>query len=237
MRVLRALSALGLVAASVVACTLTLDTEGLTGGTPADSGFDTAACETGTCTNELLVVKQADLAPCGPSSTDVLGCRKKIHDLCVARNPCCSVGGFGPVEYPNATEATIVCLAGKAYTAPSTEVLGGACTTANLGSRTCDAAVHLAAKKRGFATGILQTVAADQTMTIVGIGAPDCYPNPGVPWGDLTKLDSKCTLATIESQACTSAVHRWCSSDIIALQTGFGPVVVATTDVVVICLY
>lgn len=233
---MRVLAALGLVAILVAACTLTIETSDLSGGAP-DTGPDTASCEAGTCFNELLVVKQTDLAPCGPSSTDALGCRQKIHDLCVARNPCCSVGGFGPVEYPNATEATIVCLAGKAYTAPSTEVLGGACTTANLGSRACDAAVHLAAKKRGFATGILQSVAADQTMTVVGIGAPDCYPNPGVPWGDITKLDAKCTLSTLESQACTTAVHRWCSSDLIALQTGFGPVAVATTDVTVICLY
>ena len=239
---MRALAALTAVVA-IAACTLTIDTENLTGG-DTDAGGDAKSdtpdaptCDGATCWSEAVVVKQADIAPCGSTSTDMLGCRRKIHDFCVAKNPCCFVGGFGPVEYPNATEATIVCLAGKVYTSPATEVLAPGCTVAGLGSRGCDAAIHTASKKRGHATAVLQTVGPDQTLTLVGLAPADTYANPGIPWGDLTKLEPKCTSSTADSQACTTAVHRWCSSDIVALLTGFGPVAIDTSGVTMMCLY
>ncbi len=204
-------------------CSLAVDTSDLAGGvaprtdsgvSPTDSSSDTgASCNPDNClADDSVVVKLADIAPCTAETTDKIGCRAKVSAACKAKNPCCFKGGYGPVAFPNAAEATILCFIEDTYNAPVSEILaaGSGCTASALASRACDNAVHASAKKRGDGTGILQTVTAD-TATVLGIEVAEEAPD--VTWAELAALDPGCaSMADAEKQACTNAVQLYCTS-------------------------
>jgi len=233
------------------ACSLTIDTKDLSGGERPDASGDGAVdtrpidtgdaepCDPSSCIADVVVVKLADITPCSKTAptSDRLACRKKIHDLCVARDSCCFQGGYGPVEFPNALEATVVCVHGEPYTAPATEITTSGCTAAGFGSRTCDEATHTAAKKRGYSTGIIMSVGTDSTVTILGLASADATPNVDTPWSELTALVPGCTATTVDSQDCTTAAHRYCTSDAIGTTAGWGPVSWNATASTLMCIY
>lgn len=235
-----------LVVALLCACSFAVDTSDLSGGnrpatdsgSPGDSSTDSATCNPEDCLSDVQTVPLADIAPCSATTTDKVGCRAKVAERCKAINPCCFHGGYGPVELPNATTATIVCLIDAAYDAPVTELTNenAKCLTSALASRECDVAAHASAKKRGHGTGILQK-SDGTTATLLGID------NGGVDvqtatWADLATHDPGCTLADVESFACTRAVQRFCTTgDNESNLGGYGPVLFSTTDATVVCLW
>ncbi len=227
-------------------CSLVTDTSDLAGGVrdggvdgaPADTSPPGDTCVPDECASDLHVVKLADIAPCSASTTDNLGCRGKIAAACKALNPCCYKGGYGPLDFPNAAEAAIYCLIEAPYTAPFSELTAanGSCVATAPASRECDRAAHLSSLKRGHSTAILQSVSGANALLIgqdTGVAT-----EVTATWGDLAKHDPGCTLATLESQACTTAVHRFClaqpDTDYLF---GYGPVAWTMTGATVACIW
>lgn len=225
---------------ATTACSFAVDTSDLSGGT-RDAGSDTKVSDTGTadtcvpenCLTDTKVVKLANIAPCSKETTDKLACRTKIAETCRTLDPCCFHGGYGPLDFPNAEEATIVCFNENTYTAPVTELTSASskCLATALASRDCDGAAHLSAAKRGDGTAVLQSSTGD-TATLIGIDA-DSIEVQMLPWSDLTALDPGCTLANIDKQACTTAVQRKCVAD--SYTAGYGPVASSATEVTIVC--
>lgn len=224
-------------------CSLITETDDLSGGA-RDSGVpatDTTpggeTCDPEACVSDVAVMKLADLAPCSRDTTDKLGCRAKITAACKALDPCCYKGGYGPVDFPNAAEATVLCLHEAPYTAPVTELTmaNTKCLSSALGSRECDGAAHTSSKKRGHGTAILQSTSGDNA-TLIGIDGGSVE-TATVPWSELTKLDPGCTAAAVESQACTTAVQRHCTTSADLFTAGYGPVSWTATDATVVCFY
>jgi hypothetical protein len=225
-------------------CSLAVDTSDLSGGARPDTGVsnpDTAPTDTGTCDpaecfDDQLVVKLADIAPCSAETADKVGCRAKVAAACKSKDPCCYKGGYGPVAFPNAAEATILCFIEDPYEVPLTEIFGAAsgCTSSALASRACDNAVHASAKKRGNGTGVLQTTATDKA-TVIGIELVDEVTD--VTWSELTALDSGCTMASAEKQACTNAVQLYCTSGELfeGYLGGIGPLSWTASTATVVC--
>jgi len=226
-------------------CSFAVDTDDLAGGTRPTSdastsadtgGSDSTTCNPDKCSgDDALVVPLAELAPCATETADKIGCRKKVSETCRAKNPCCFTGGYGPVAFPNPSEATILCFTEPTYDAPVSEIVGAAagCTSSALASRACDNAVHASAKKRGKGTGVLQKTTGD-TATVVGIETAD--ETPDVPWADLAKLDPACTTANVEKQACTTAVQLYCTTgDFDGYLGGIGPLTWTASAVTVVC--
>lgn len=214
-------------------CSAIVDTSDLSGGAPRDAGLP-PGCQRDLCADDTLVVKLAGIAPCTTETTDKLGCRAKIAEACRALDACCYRGGYGPLDFPNADEATIVCLFEDAYTAPITELTSASskCLSTALASRDCDAAAHLSAKKRGEGTAILQSVSGDNA-TLIAIGM-DSLDVQTLPWSELTMLNAACTPANIDKQACNTAAQRRCAND--SYTAGYGPVASTATEVTIVCI-
>jgi hypothetical protein len=241
---MRTLALLFLLGAS--SCSLAVDTDNLAGGTRDaaaagdTAGSDGAVPDTSTCNpddcegDDAVVVKLADIAPCSSETTDKLGCRKKVSDACRAKDPCCFTGGYGPVAFPNATEATIICLSEPTYDAPLSEILAAApgCASSALASRACDNAVHVSAKTRGQGSGVLQHATGD-TATVIGLELAE---ETDINWSDLTSINPGCTAANVEKQACTSAVQTYCTTgDFEGYVIGNGPIKWTSSSVTVVC--
>jgi hypothetical protein len=223
-------------AACAASCTVTSNLDDLHGGKPKpDGGVDTAACDPSLCLANAMVVSLASIAPCTTETTDHAGCRKAIHDTCVAADPCCAQGGFGPIDFPNPTSATIVCLPGDAdhptYTAPWSEITAKApgCTSiAQAGTHACDVGVHLSALSRAYESGLFQVANSDGTALILGLSSADVTVDDAVQWSDLTAADPGCTFANIDKQACAHAAHKYCSGPVDNSTSGFGPIAFTT---------
>lgn len=240
MRALPLARLLGVAVALLAGCSFTIDTSDLAGGAPrSDAGTDAPSCDKTKCgPPQGKVVPLASIAPCTNETTDTAGCRAKIHDACVAADPCCFTGGFGPVDFPNAEEATIMCLVSDTYTAPLSEfvVAGTPCAAASqLGSRACDAAVHASATKRGLSSALYQTNDG-KNATVIGFPESYVYVQESIRWSDLTALVPDCTPANVAKQACTTAVHRYCATDGSDL-SGYGPLVWDATSVTLACVF
>jgi hypothetical protein len=232
----------------ITSCSLAVDTSELSGGTraavtdsapAADAATDTGTCVPEECAADLKTVSLADIAPCSAATTDKLGCRAKVAERCRALDPCCFHGGYGPVELPNATTATIICFIDDTYEAPVSEVTSAnpKCLASALASRECDIAAHTSAKKRGHGTGIVQKVdGANATLLGVDNASVDMQTTP---WSELTKLDAGCTLANIDTLACTRAVQRFCTTgvDNEGNVGGYGPVAYDASDATVVCIW
>lgn len=232
------LAALLLASLAFEGCSLTVDTDGLTGGAARDSGTPPVdACDPLECFSDTHVIARADAAAC--TGGDAVACRTQIAARCKALDPCCYKGGYGPLELPNATEMTVLCLADPTYTAPLSELTAAdaRCTASTLGSRACDVAAHLSAKKRGHGTAVIQGLVGD-AVTLVGVQSENADVLD-VSWSDLGALDAGCTAANVDQQACTTAVHRYCTSppDYDTGTAGIGPVGWTATTVTVACLY
>ena len=230
-------------AACAASCLLTSNLDDLHGGAPKDSGLDLGeSCDPTQCTSSAMVVSLSSIAPCSTDTVqaDRVACRKVIHDICVSADPCCNQGGFGPVEFPNSTQATILCVnATVVYTAPWTEVTTaepGCTSISQAGSRTCDEGVHLAAKKRGLATAIYQLVNGDGTATFAGFDDSLADVETAIDWSAMTAEVSGCTEANVDKEACTTAAHRYCV-DTFGDTTGYGPVAWDDTSVTLACIY
>ena len=238
MRAWRAAMALAIGAACAASCTLTSNLDDLHGGQPkSDSGgVDTGeACDPTSCVANPRVVPLASIAPCSTETTDHAGCRKKIHDACVAADPCCAQGGFGPIDFPNPTEATIMCVPGDpdrpTYTVPWSEITAkspGCTSIALAGTHVCDVGVHLSAVSRAYESGLFQIANSDGTALILGISTADVVVDDAVMWSDLTAADPGCTFANLDKQACTHAVHKYCSGPTDNATSGYGPVAFTT---------
>jgi hypothetical protein len=227
-------------------CSLITETSDLASGTRATPTTDTGVvtpdadtCNPDDCISDIAVVKLAEIAPCSAAgATDNLACRQRVAAACKALNPCCYKGGYGPVDFPNPAEATVYCLTEASYTAPFAELTTAnpKCLASAAASRECDRAAHVSSIKRGNGTAILQSATTD-TATLIALES-------GVPteekttWGELTKLEPGCTFATLESQACTIAAHRFCvalpDSDYLF---GYGPILWTSTDVTIACVF
>lgn len=226
-------------------CSLITETSDLARGTrdsavPTDTGVpgpDT--CDPTACISDVRVMKLADIAPCSATGAgDKLLCRQKVAAACKTLDPCCFKGGYGPVELPNASEATVYCFTEPTYTAPFSELTAAnsKCLASAPASRECDRAAHASSAKRGNGSAILQSISGD-TATLIAL-------EPGTPteerttWAELTKLDPGCTLAAVESQACTIAAQRFCvglpEADYVF---GYGPVVWDATNVTIACIF
>jgi len=232
---------LWLAALLLSSCSLTVETDDLSGGAPRDAAVDTPdTCDESSCWSETAVMKLADLAPCSRTGGDTLACRAKIAERCRALDPCCYHGGFGPLEFPNDAEATVLCLSPASWVAPLSELTtaNAKCTSSTLGSRACDAAAHASSKKRGKDSAVLQSGSGD-SVAMIGLDADEIELRTTVPWTELTKLEPACTLATVDQQACSIAVHRLCTAppDGDSNIAGFGPVEWDTANVTVVCLF
>jgi hypothetical protein len=213
-------------------CSLAVETSDLSGGTRDATPQN---CDTDFCETETRVLKLASISPCSRETTDKLGCRARIAEACRALDACCFHGGYGPLDFPNADEATVVCFTEQTYTAPVSELTTASakCLASALASRDCDAAAHLSASKRGDGTAVLQSVSGD-SATLIGIDA-DFLDVATIPWADLTTLDPGCTLANIDKQACTTAVQRKCVND--GSTAGYGPVASTATTATIACYF
>lgn len=214
-------------------CSFLVETSDLSGGT-RDAAIP-QNCDADACLTDTRVLKLASLAPCSKETTDKLGCRARISEACRALDACCFRGGYGPLDFPNADEATVVCFTEPAYTAPVSELTSASakCLSTALASRDCDAAAHLSAKKRGDGTAILQSASGD-TVTLIGIDA-GALEIQTITWAELTMLDPGCTAANIDKQACTTAVQRRCVND--SYTAGYGPVAQSASDVTIVCYF
>jgi hypothetical protein len=215
----------------VPSCSLSIDTDDLAGGTPKKP--DTGPCDKKACRPVGKVVPLSSIAPCTTETTDLVGCRKVVHDTCVALDSCCFEGGIGPVDFPNATDATIICTSGETYSVPIAEI--PKCTPANLATRECDAAVHESAPKRGLASAYFQTFDGTN-LTLIGYTTAQVFYEEAVPWSELADQNPKCSPSTPTSQACTTAVHRYCATDGTDV-SGYGPLTWNTTDVNLACVF
>lgn len=237
------------VVGAAASCLLTSSLDDLEGGAPkpTDSGVgvDTGeACDPTLCNANPIVVSLTDIAPCTTETTDKAGCRKKIHDVCLAKDPCCAHGGFGPIDFPNPTQATIVCLPGSTYTVSWSEVTSkapGCSSISQAGTHVCDMGVHQSAITRAHATGIFQVANADGTAIILGLSDTQIIIADTVTWTDLSTAVSGCTQPNVDKQACTTAAHRVCSATTFGFNTtsGYGPVVFSTTspNVTLACVF
>ncbi|MGZ3422360.1 MAG: hypothetical protein ACXVEF_05640 [Polyangiales bacterium] len=222
-----------LLLACVVAmgCSLSIDTSDLSGGPPRKE--DTGPCDKKACLPVGKVVPLTSIAPCTKETTDLVGCRKTIHDTCVALDSCCFEGGIGPVDFPNDTDATIICTSGTTYTVPLSEF--PKCTPSNLATRECDAAVHASAPKRGLASAYFQTFDGTNA-TVIGYTTQEVFVQADMAWSDLADQDPGCSPATPSSQACSTAVHRFCATDGTDV-SGYGPLTWDTTNVTFVCVF
>jgi hypothetical protein len=241
MRALHAALGIAIGAACAASCLLTSNLDELHGGAPkSDSGVvvDTGeACDPTLCGATAMVVPLTSIVPCTTETTDHSGCRKKIHDICVASDPCCAQGGFGPIDFPNPSAATIVCLSGDptrpTYTAPWSEITAKApaCTSIALaGTHACDVGVHQSALSRAYESGIFQVANADGTALILGLATVNVIVDQSVQWTDLTAADPGCTFPNMDKQACTHAAHKYCTGPIDNGISGFGPVAFTTAS-------
>lgn len=216
---------------SIGGCTALIETSDLSGGTR-----DAGTCDRELCVTDTTVLKLADIAACTRDTSDKLACRTQIAAACRALDTCCYRGGYGPLEFPNAEQATVLCLTEESYTAPVTELTTASakCLTSALASRDCDAAAHIAAKRRGNGTSILQSVSGD-SATLIGLdeGTIEVLT---IPFGDLTTHDPACTALTVDKQACTTAVQRYCANE-SSSTAGYGPVATTATTATVVCIF
>jgi hypothetical protein len=215
----------------VPSCSFSIDTSDLAGGPPRKP--DPGTCDKKACRPVGKVIPLASIAPCTTETTDLVGCRKVVHDACVAADPCCFEGGIGPVDFPNATEATIICTSGTTYTVPIGDV--PKCNSSNLATRECDNAVHESALKRGLASAYFQTFDGTN-LTLIGYTTSQVFYEELVPWSELADQDPGCSPATPTSQACSTAVHRFCATDGTDV-SGYGPLSWTTTDVNLACVF
>lgn len=216
---------------SLGGCTALVETGDLSGGTR-----DVGTCDRDLCVTDTTVLKLADIAACTRETSDKLACRTQIAAACRALNPCCNRGGYGPLDFPNADQVTVLCLTEESYTSPVTELTTASakCLTSALASRDCDGAAHIAAKRRGHGTSILQSVSGD-TATLIGLdeGTIDLLT---IPFGDLTTHDPACTALNIDKQACTTAVQRYCANA-SSSTAGYGPVASTATTATIACIF
>jgi hypothetical protein len=223
--------ALLLAAVVVMGCSLSIDTSDLSGGAPRKP--DAGTCDKRGCMPMGKVVPLASIAPCTKETTDLVGCRKMIHDTCVAMDSCCFEGGIGPVDFPNDTDATIICTSGTSYSVPLSEL--PKCNESNLATRECDAAVHDSAPKRGLASAFFQTFDGTNA-TVIGYTTAQVFYEQDVPWSELAAQEPGCSPATPTSQSCTTAVHRFCATDGTDV-SGYGPLTWDTTNVSFVCVF
>lgn len=232
---------IALIALALTSCSLVTETSDLGSGRRAtDSGVTPGeTCNPADCVSDIHVVKLGDIAPCSSTgAADNLACRQKVAAACKVLNPCCYKGGYGPVDFPNVSEATVYCFSEKTYTAPFSELTAAnaKCVSSAPASRECDQAAHVSSLKRGHGTAVVQALSAD-TATLIALDS--ATPTlEAATWADLTKLDPACTFATLESQACTIAAHRFCATLPMGdYLLGYGPVTWTSTNVTIACLF
>lgn len=182
----------------------------------------------------IFDVAYTDVAPCSPSA-DHAACKIAAHDFCVAKDPACYDGGYGPVEL-GASDGQFVCISGATLTGTWAEVPAAqpACSDDSMaGLRVCESAVHRAAAIEGFASGMLQRHSPGDWKWI-GLDPSRAHVYGSVAWSEITGYHSGCTLARVDTFDCNAAVERDCLARGHA--AGFGPVEYNGTDVAFVCV-